>query len=555
MIRNLLTTFFFAFILHLHSVAQSNPRYLVLYKDKANSPFSVDKPEDFLSQRSISRRTRQNIAVTTNDLPVNPAYIAAIKQTGASVIYSSRWFNGSLVEASTEQLSKIKQLAFYKGLELDLPIANLTSQTPGIERVENINNKLGTTEELDYGRMNDQLALMEVPVLHQQGIHGENMIIAILDNGFLNGDQVPFLKSVYDEKRVIDTHDFVARDGNVYNDGFHGLNVLSTIAAYQPATMIGIAFKASFALYITENNSGESPYEEITWLLGAERADSLGADVINSSLGYTTFEGEFNTPAYNHTYTDMDGKTTIVSRAARFAARKGIIVANSAGNDGNNAAWQYIAAPADVDSVLTVGATNYDKSYASFSSIGPNSAGQQKPDIAAVGSGTVVGNPSGNAATSNGTSFSSPQIAGLCAILWQAYPNLTAQQIISVLKKSGNQAANPDNRLGFGVPSVTAAEKIISREFVPLGVENDVLGSITLFPNPAEQNITLNVPQSLIGKTALLNVYSSNGKLFSQTDATLTAKTDLNTNALTTGLYILKVKVGGTERSLKFIRQ
>ena len=536
------------------SLAQSNPRYLVLYKDKANSPYSVDKPTDFLSSRAVTRRTRQNIPVTTNDFPVNPAYVTAVKQTGALVIYSSRWFNGSVVEASASQLEQIKKLSFYKGIELDLPVANLTFKSAGIERTAATENKLETTEDLDYGRMRDQLALMEVEQLHQKGYHGEGMLIAVLDDGFFQANQVGFLKPVYDENRIVDTHDFVARDNNVYNDGSHGLNVLSTMAAYLPASMIAIAFKATYALYRTENGSGESPYEEITWLLGAERADSLGVDVINSSLGYTTFDGEFNTSAYNHTYQQMDGKTTIISRAARFATRKGILVVNSAGNDGNKA-WKYIAAPADVDSVLSVGATYYDRSYVAFSSVGPNAAGQQKPDIAAVGGGTVLGSTAGNVTTGNGTSFSSPLIAALGAIFWQENPTLTAQQIIYVLKKSGNQAAAPDNLLGYGVPSVSKAEQIIKNEFAPLGIENDLIQSITLSPNPADKNVTLSVPNSLIGKKASLVTYSSNGQRLHNSEVTLLDKTDLATHTLSTGLYLLRVKVGDHERTLKFIKQ
>lgn len=554
MTKSLLFVLLFISFHNISGFAQSNPRYLVLYKDKLNSPYSVGKPTEYLSQRSVSRRTRQNIPVTTRDFPVNPAYISAVKQTGALVIYSSRWFNGSLVEASAAQLEQIKKLSFYKDIELNLPVANITSKSAGIERIAAVNDKLETTEDLDYGRMRDQLVLLEADQLHKKGFHGENMIIAVLDEGFYQANQIGYLKTMFDEKRVVDTHDFVARDGDVYNDGSHGLNVLSTMAAYTPGTMIGIAFKASYALYRTENSAGESPYEEITWLLAAERADSLGADVINSSLGYNTFDGEFNTPAYNYTYQSMDGKTTIISRAARFATRTGILVVNSAGNEGNNE-WRYIVAPADVDSVLSVGASNYDKSYAPLSSIGPNAAGQQKPDVAAVGAGTVVGNSSGTVSTGSGTSFSSPQIAGLCAILWQSYSNLTAQQIITVLKKSGSQAAKPDNLLGYGVPSVSAAERIISEDFVPLGTEINLLQSIILFPNPAENDLTLTIPQSLVGKKALLSLFLYNGATISSSEINLVNKTIISTSALTTGLYMAKIKVGNLERTLKFIKR
>ena len=552
--KTLLLTAFSFVLAQATAFAQSNPRYLVLFKDKANSTYSADKPTEFLSQRAVDRRKKQNIAINANDFPVNGSYLAAIRQTGAKVIYPTRWFNGALVEASDAQLTQIKALAFYKGIELNLPVANITSKSPGIARTAAAHQKLGTTEEIDYGKMNAQLALMEVKDMHQKGYQGENMLIAILDNGFAKGDEVAFFKQLRDEKRIIDTHDFVARDGNIYNDGSHGLNVMSTIAAYLPGTLVGAAFKASFALYITENNLGESPYEEITWLMAAERADSLGADVINSSLGYTTFDDEFDSPAYNHTYKDMDGKTTIVSRAARYATRKGILVVNSAGNDGNNS-WHYIGAPADVDSVLTVGATNYDRSYASLSSVGPNSAGVQKPDVAAVGAGTVIGELGGGASNGYGTSFSAPQIAGVAAILWQAFPNLTAQQVIYVLKKSGHLAATPDNMLGYGVPNLIKAQEIVKNEFAPLGTEGELLGSVILSPNPAQDEVTLTIPQTLIGKSADISLYAAGGATLHSASARLASKHTIATGQLSSGLYLVRLKVDNQERTLKFIKR
>ncbi|GGM80455.1 serine protease [Dyadobacter beijingensis] len=552
--KTLLLTAFSYWLIQAAAFAQSSPRYLVLFKDKTNTIYSADKPTEFLSQRAIDRRKKQNIAITANDFPVNEGYLAAIRQIGAKVIYPTRWLNGALVEASDAQLTQIKNLPFYKGIELNLPVANITSKSPGIARTAATHQKFGTTEDVDYGKMNAQLALMEVADLHKKGFQGENMLIAILDNGFAKADEVAYFKQLRDDKRIIDTHDFVARDGNIYNDGFHGLNVMSTIAAYLPGTLVGTAFKASFALYITENNSGESPYEEITWLMGAERADSLGADVINSSLGYTTFDDEFDSPAYNHTYKDMDGKTTIVSRAARYATRKGIIVVNSAGNDGNNS-WKYIGAPADVDSVLTVGATNYDRSYSSLSSIGPNSAQQQKPDVAAVGAGTIIGDLAGGASSGYGTSFSAPQIAGLAAIVWQAYPQLTAQQVIYVLKKSGHLAETPDNFLGYGVPNAVKAQEIVQNEFSPLGTEAGLLSSVILSPNPAQSEVTLTVPQTLVGKMAEINLFGANGAAMHASQMRLQAKQTVPTGQLASGIYLLRLKVDKQERTLKFIKR
>ncbi|MCF0060885.1 S8 family peptidase [Dyadobacter sp. LJ419] len=551
MIRTILSTLTATFFCLNLCFAQSNPRYFVLFKDKNNSTFSVDKPAEFLSARAIARRTRQNISITTRDFPVNPGYVFAIKQLGASVIFTSRWFNGAVVEATAAQLADIKKLPFYKSIEFDLPVANINGKSPGVERLA---AKLEAEEDLNYGNMNAQLALMDVPQLHTKGFHGENMLIAILDNGFLNADQVGFLKPLRDAKKIVDTYDFMGRETNVFNDGSHGLHVMSTMAANQPGSMIGAAFEANYALYRTENDFLESPYEEITWLMAAERADSVGADVINSSLGYSEFDAEFDKPEYNYTYQDMDGKTTIVSRAARYATRTGILVVCSAGNEGNKV-WRYVTAPADVDSVLTVGATNYERTYTALSSVGPNAAGQQKPDVAAVGLGTIIGNTSGNVASSNGTSFSSPLIAGFATILWQAYPNLSAQQLIDVIKKSGHQASAPDNLLGYGVPSAAKAEQIIQAQYTPLGTESDLLKEIVLSPNPVPDNASLTVPPHLIGKRATLSVYGLSGVRLSVFETRLVHVQPIAATQLSAGLYLVKIRVDNHEKALKFIKQ
>jgi serine protease AprX len=548
-----LATIFFLLMLSIAG-ATATPRYLVLFKDKANSPFSISKPTDYLSQRSVAKRARQGIPINESDLPVNPAYIQAIKQTGAQVVFPTRWFNGAVVEATTAQLDDIKKLPFYKGIELNLPIANLTTQSPGVVRIGAVTEKFATNEELDYGRMRDQLALLGIDQLHQRSLRGENMLIAVFDNGFAGANDRDFFKHIFEEKRLVDSFNFLSRQPNVFTTGDHGHNVLSLIAAYKPGTVIGAAFKASFALYTTESDLFEAPYEEVTWLMAAERADSLGVDVINSSLGYNKFAREFDTPAYNYPYSSMDGKTTIISRAARIATRKGMLVVNAAGNEGSNEAWKFILAPADVDSVLTVGATDYMRNYASLSSIGPNAANQLKPDVAAVGLGTIIGNAAGGASSGRGTSYASPQIAGLAAVLWQAYPTLTAQEIISALKRSGHQAASPDNRLGYGVPDVKRAEAIIQAESLVLGTEKDGLHGIMLSPNPAYDRVTLNFPGHMVGKKVESAIISLNGTTLSKALETIQSQNSITTSHLNPGLYILRIQIKEQVRSFKFLK-
>jgi hypothetical protein len=231
-----------------------------------------------------------------------------------------------------------------------------------------------------------------------------------------------------------------------------------------------------------------------------------------------------------------------------------MIVTNSAGNDGNKS-WHFIGAPADVDSVFTVGASNYDRSYAALSSVGPNAAGIQKPDVAAVGAGTIVGNTSGNVSGGSGTSFSSPLIAGVSALFWQAHPELTAQQIIYVLKKSGHQASAPDNLLGYGVPNLTKAEEIFVAEFQPLGTENELLTSIVLAPNPVQYEVRLTIPQTLVGQNAELTLLGINGKALNASQSRLTRNHSIPTGNIPSGLYLINIKVASQERTLKFIKR
>ena len=532
------------------SLAQGLPRYLVYFKDKVNTPYSIQKPEEFLSPRAILRRQRQAISISPTDFPVNPSYVQAIRQTGAKVFYTTKWFNGALIEATDTQLAAIRALSFFKSIERNLPLA--TSTTTGIARLGAEQNKFGTQASVDYGRMLSQLALLGVPDLHDKGFKGQGMLIAVLDAGFSRANELDYLKPLFDSKRVLDTYDFVARESNVYNDHFHGLNCLSTIAAYQPGQMVGAAFEASFALYRSENEFSETPYEEATWIMAAERADSLGADIISCSLGYS----QFDDPKYNYTYQSLDGKTALITKAATYAARTGILVVTAAGNEGNDP-WKYITPPADADSILTVGATFTNRSVAPFSSVGPTVDGRIKPDVAAVGVGTVIGNNNGtgSVATGNGTSFATPQIAGLAAILWQTQPHLTAQQLIQVIKKAGHQAANPDNLLGYGVPTVAKAEVIIQQDYPPLSVEPSGLSQIELFPNPAKDVMYLRFGTLSRNQAADITILNVAGTEISRRQAPAEPLLKVPTEILPIGIYFLKVATDQGVKVFKFIKQ
>ncbi len=542
--------FLLVFLLVTHfGYGQVTNRYLVLFKDKAGSPYQISKPEAFLSARSIARRTKQKIAITSSDLPVNATYVNALKQTGAKVLHTTKWFNGAVVDATTAQLDAIRNLAFFKGIERDIPMRRSTSSS----RTAAVSQKLdGSLTEVDHGSMTAQLEMLGIPSLHREGIRGEGMLIAVLDGGFHRADQLLFMKHAYDENRILETYDFISRDTQVYDDHVHGLRVLSTIAAYQPGVMVGAAYKASFVLYRTENGSEETPYEEVTWLMAAERADSIGADILTASLGYNTFTNSEG----NYTYENMDGKTATISRAARWASRKGILLVNAAGNYGSEK-WKYIVAPADVDSVLAVGSVDLSGVYAAHSSIGPAYNGVIKPDVAAVGSGTVIGESigTGNVSTGIGTSYAAPQIAGLCALIWQKYPQLTAQEVAGVIRKSGSQYVNPDVFLGYGIPSVSVALRVVEKEFIVLGNEEVHSAGLRVFPNPAGEELMIRMQPGDIGKRGRFSVFTLTGSRLYDEDKVTDRDNTLHVGGLSPGVYILVVETSEGRRAVRFLKE
>lgn len=337
------------FLQSAFAIAQ-NKRYLILLADKNNSPYSVSKPEAFLSQRSIERRKRQGIPVTTRDLPVNPSYIATIKQAGAQVLYSSRWLNAVMISSNASVYNAIKKLSFVSGAE-----GNRSLDDQNLPVNESKSGKMEVKSETApvYGYTSNQIKMLGVDKMHAAGYRGETMLIGVLDNGFNNVNKNPVFQHLFKENRIAATYDFVNNETNVYNQGDHGTSVLSTIAAFKDSSLVGTAFKATFVLLHTEDDLRESKVEEANWLFGAEYADSCGVDVINTSLGYT----EFDDATTDYTYQNMDGKTALVTRAADWAVGVGMVVCASAGNEGNQA-WKYIGAPADGDSVLAVGAVD-----------------------------------------------------------------------------------------------------------------------------------------------------------------------------------------------------
>jgi serine protease AprX len=437
-------------------------RYTIQLKNKGNASFTLANPSQYLSARAIARRQRYGIAIDSSDLPVTPAYLAQIRSvSNVTVLNASRWLNQVTIQTTdAAALSAIQGFSFVQSVSA---IAARQQQRQ-VDRNETtqpylpvVGREMGTdgvqADYFDYGSGSyNEIHLHNGEFLHNIGLRGQGMQIAMLDAGFLNYTSLRAFDSIRINGQVLSTWDFVAREASVVEDHVHGMQCLSTIAANIPGQFIGKAPKASFHLYRTEDAASEYPIEEFNWVCAAERADSIGADVISSSLGYY----DFDRAQFNYAYSDMNGRNSTIVKGAAAAVRKGLLVFNSAGNEGTNA-WHYIATPADGDSVIAVGAVNTSGSVWPSSSYGPSADGRVKPDIASVGWQAMIQTTSNTVAVGNGTSFAAPNMAGMGTCLWQGFPEFNNMKIVNALRKSGHRSAIPDDRTGYGIPNLKQA--------------------------------------------------------------------------------------------------
>lgn len=436
---------------HFQNSYGQNGKYLVVFKDKNNSEYSISNPLQYLSSKSIARRTKYNLPITEHDLPPNQSYVNGLKAVGATVWYTSKWLNAALIIASESVKNDILNLPYVKGIEYNDALDRNGSGVVGARKLNKWKTEL---DNFSYGSSaTNQIQMLGTNHLHNNDYKGDGMLIAVIDDGFNNVDKSSFMAHLFTENKIVKTFDFVFNTPNVYSVGGHGHNVLSDIAARTPGVFVGTAPNAHFALLRSENAPNERLIEEANYLFACEMADSLGADLINTSLGYD----QYDYSGYNHTPSDFNGDKVLSTRAADWAAAKGILLCISAGNSGS-----YCGSPADADSVLTVGAVNANEVKVGFSSFGLTADGRKKPDIAAKGSGTVVStySPSTSSSSiygSSGTSFSSPTLCGFAACYWQANPTKSAQEIIQMIKMMGSQVLNPDALLGYGVPRIRLA--------------------------------------------------------------------------------------------------
>jgi len=515
-------------------------KYFIAFTDKQNSTYSVDNPTEFLSVKAIERREKQGIAITSDDLPVSPTYISQVAQSATMVHYALRWFNGVVATLSPEQLTNLHGLPFIKN------ITKIYEPTKSKAEEETEWQPLGLVEKkefagLSYGASYTQIAMMNGHLLHANGYLGQDKVIAVLDAGFFNVNTHNAFDSLWQRGRILGTRDFVNPQSDIYKEHYHGTMVLSTMGGYIDGQLIGTAPRAKYWLIRTEDAATEQIVEEYNWAAGAEFADSVGADIINSSLGYTTFD----IANQNHTYQDLNGNTAPVTLAANMAASKGMVVVVSAGNDGN-APWHYISVPADSPNVLTIGAVDNKKVKADFSSFGPTADGRIKPDVCAMGKGTVLALANGTTGTSNGTSFSSPLLAGMVACLWQAKPSLTAQQIVELVKNSSSSYTSPNNSTGYGIPDFAQASTSSVTE---------ARSSIELWPNPFASEIFIRLEESFM--PANISIFTTSGQLILTKNAISDGIGQIEINVpdeLPKGIYLLSIDISGNRYYVKGIK-
>lgn len=461
------------FCIFLATNATAQTRYIVKFKDKGTNPFSIANPTQYLSQRSLQRRTRYNIAIDSLDLPVTPRYIDSVRLAGAvTVLNASKWLNQVTIRTTDlAALARINNFPFVisstatasKTTEEPVPINKVLDQASATAfSFDNSSTFAERTQanDLAYGASNGQVRLHKGEFLHNHGFKGEGMLLTVLDGGFFRYQTLPTFDSIRINNQILNVWDFVANEQSVNEDDSHGMTCLSTIAANMPGVFVGTAPKANFCLYRTEDVATETRIEEHNLAAGYERADSIGADICSVSLGYTTFDYA----TQNYTYADMNGNRTMAAIATDIAAKKGMLPVIAAGNEGASA-WRFISTPADADSAMAVGAVDTLGNVAGFSSFGPSSDGQIKPSVAATGARAVVASPNtGMPVYSNGTSFAAPNMAGLTTCLWQAFPEYNNMAILDAMQKSANRFATPNDRTGYGVPDVKKAFIILLRK-------------------------------------------------------------------------------------------
>jgi serine protease AprX len=553
--RQILTSVLF--FLMISGYPQFPQKYFVAFTDKNGTPYTVGNPSAFLTQRAIDRRTAQGIAVTEEDLPVTPSYVDAVAATGVQVYARCKWFNGVTIKvpADTGVLATIRALPFVQSVSRISSYNSKKSAGDSKFRREEELGKIagnhhpaspGSSASFDYGPSYNQIHLLNGDVLHNMGYRGQGMVIAILDAGFLDVDNNAVFDSLRAGSQILGTRDFVNPGGNVYVEHYHGAAVLSTMGGNTPGQLIGTAPKASYWLIRTEDAATENIVEEYNWVVGAEMADSVGADVINSSLGYTVFDNGW----MDHTCADMNGSTNPSSRGANIAASKGMALSISAGNEGGSS-WTCISSPSDALDAFSTAAVDEYGNYAGFSSPGFVHGSFVKPNVASQGQNCYVCYPGGSFGYGNGTSYASPIDAGMIACLWQAKRAVNQAQLRAAIEESASQYTHPDSLLGYGIPDYNKA-------MVILNVSKPGQTFVKVYPNPFKESFTVSFDTNMTGKIEL-SLVSITGTEVMKKEVLRTAGSGStivlsDLASVAAGMYILKISSSIYSENIRLVK-
>jgi len=530
----------------LSAIAQES-QYVVFFTDKDTLAYDLEQPTSFLSERAVERRKKQKIDITYADVPVREDYLNQLEELGAEVYYTTRWLNGALIEVTAEELETIQSQVFVSGAELVKPGGReRRSKKPGSSYGKS-KARFAEEKPLEQLLNMEQNNMLGIDAMHEKGYNGEGLLVAVFDGGFNGVDTVSYFKHIYEEGRMLPGYDFVGNSPNVYRYGQHGTEALSCIGAYKEGVLEAGGYGADFMLCVTEEVSSEYRIEEYNWLFAAEFADSTGADIISTSLGYTTF----NASVMNYDYEDLDGETALITKAVNEATKRGIVCVISAGNEGSGR-WRYISPPADANNVLSVGAVSRTRDKVSFSSYGPTADGRIKPDVSALGLQTIVVNSAGNVVTSNGTSFAAPLISGFVAGVWQAFPDATNYEIIEKIKLSGDKALTPDNETGYGIPDFN---KLMENFLTP--VETEKKRFFKVYPNPVENSdLVIEPAEGRFNGMVHVSLYNPEGQLVLQKKVRnyKRASLSLDMDSLSSGIYIMHILSSSLSDTLKIVK-
>ncbi|MFM7311302.1 MAG: S8 family serine peptidase [Flavobacteriales bacterium] len=522
----------------------------VQFTDKNNSPYSLNHPEAFLSQDGIDLRKRRDIPFDALDLPVNPNYVDQVLQvTGGGLHVKSKWLNGIVIQvADSVMLEPLAQLSFVSGFQkVKSSIAH--GEFPSWSEQKRRAVADSCEEALEYGYAQRQVTMLNAHRIHALGWTGQGVRIAQFDAGWTRTDMLPCFQRLRNEGRIRLAKDIVFHDDALlYSGNNHGTFVLSTMAGSESDSLIGLAPDADYYLFRTEDPFSESPIEEINWVVAAEMCDSIGMDIITSSLGYSLFDDA----SLNHSYADMDGNTCWSSRGADIAAKKGMLVFVSAGNSGANA-WHYITAPSDADSVVCVGAVNANEMHAAFSGFGPSSDGEVKPWVVAMGQGTAFADLDSTYRTGNGTSFSCPIMAAGTACLMSAFPDRSNMQWKAALAESSSLWAQPNDSLGYGIPD-------FFEMYLKLAQIQVYPGQPSAFPNPCTDHLRWILPDDAYDNCTLrTDWYDQRGQLVVSESVPPMASHQFQTSAsvlksLSPGWYTVHISNGRHDYHVRVVK-